>query len=804
MKQLLHGPLGFNAVTFPGWASKFSIGTAMLVLISWVLGWPGLAALHPRLGTMEVYAALCFILTGSAFLLLMEKSGAPWKRRLGAGLAALVIFLSILSLLDSISTWDSGLNRLLARAHFQVAVDADPMPWASAIIFTLLGLSLLLLDTPIGRFRFSQLFALMSFFFPVLAIASFSYVAVSFVAPVPQRAMGVHSLISFLLLSGGVLLARPDSLLIEVLGSQSVSGAMARRLLPVAILAPIFLGWLTIEILRARILVDDLALALLALSNAILSVLVVWRTARSLHGTEARRQQAELALHASEKRYRILFERHPQPMWVYDLDSLAFLAVNRAAIQHYGYSREEFLGMTTLDVWPAEEVPALLQGLKRGFPREFGHVWKHRKKNGTLIDVEEIGHELMFGDRRACLAVARDITDRKHLEDQLRQAQKMEAIGRLAGGVAHDFNNVLTAILGYSELLLGNPASAGPAWHSGVVEIRKAAEKAASLTKQLLAFSRQQVLETSLLDLNSVVSSMAGLLRRLIGEDIDLQVRLAPKLGWIKAAQSQIEQIVLNLAVNARDAMPSGGELTIETADSELDEIYAQTHVAVRPGSYVMLAVSDTGVGMSAEVQSHIFEPFFTTKEVGKGTGLGLSTIYGAVKQNGGHISFYSEIGRGTTFKVYLPQAEVGGVPQDLDPQITAVGGKETILVVEDDETVRQLASETLVARGYRVLVSKDTQEALQLSEKHAGPIDLLLTDVVMPGLSGPELAKQVLSLRPQCRVLLMSGYAGQTIIHRGVIDGASAFLQKPFTPSALGRRVREILDHSSSTRSIS
>ena len=388
----------------------------------------------------------------------------------------------------------------------------------------------------------------------------------------------------------------------------------------------------------------------------------------------------------------------------------------------------------------------------------------------------------------------RDVTDQRHLEEQFRQSQKMEAVGQLAGGIAHDFNNLLTAILGNTQLLL-RELPPGDSKRGDVEEIRKASERAASLTRQLLAYSRRQMLQPVVLDLNVVVSEMDKLLRRLIGEHIALVTVLAPDLGRVKADPNQLEQVIVNLAVNARDAMPEGGKLTIETANVDLDEGFAQAHLGSVPGAYAMLAVTDTGSGMDATVRAHLFEPFFTTKEVGKGTGLGLATVYGIVKQSDGYISVYSEPGHGSSFKIYLPRiatpARAAAGPQKGGP----ARGTETVLVVEDEPAVLSLSRRALEAQGYVVLAASDAAAALRVVERHGGMIHLLLTDVVMPGLSGRELADQLAGQRPGIRVLYMSGYPGDAVVQHGTLPSGSAFLQKPFSPDGLARKVRDVLD---------
>jgi hypothetical protein len=399
------------------------------------------------------------------------------------------------------------------------------------------------------------------------------------------------------------------------------------------------------------------------------------------------------------------------------------------------------------------------------------------------------------GNLAGAVLVFRDITEHKRVEERLRESHKMEAVGRLAGGVAHEFNNLLMVIRGYSELLLQR-SSANDLLRTNVKEIQKAADRAASLTRQLLAFSRKQVLQPKVLDLNAVVTEVEKMLRRLIGEDIELVTALEPGLGCVKADPGQIEQIILNLAVNARDAMPRGGRLTLETSNVELDEDFARQHSSVASGPHVLLAVSDTGTGMDVETQSHIFEPFFTTKGAGKGTGLGLSTVYGIVKQSGGTIWVENAPGRGTTFKICLPRVEEPAAAEGKSTGLTTPPRKsETILVVEDEEEVRQLVREFLAGKGYTILEARDGTEAIQLAQQHRGPIHLLVTDVVMPGMSGGNLAQRLASLRPETKVIFMSGYTDDAIVQHSVLEEGTDFLQKPFSLDALARTVREVLD---------
>jgi len=462
-----------------------------------------------------------------------------------------------------------------------------------------------------------------------------------------------------------------------------------------------------------------------------------------------------------------------------------------------GYSAAELASTSFYDqIHPEDKevvIAAITQARKSGTGRRLEYRVLH--KNGNPLTVESTVSIVKNHDTVEKLVILnRDITDRKQLEGQLYLSQKLEAIGRLSGGIAHDFNNLLGVIIGYSEALqrqIGEKHS----FREAVDEIHKAGKRAAVLTQQLLAFSRKQVLEPKVLDLNAVVSDVDRMLRRLIGEDIELKISLANGLGLVKADPGQIDQVIFNLAVNSRDAMPDGGKLTLETSNAELDQDDVNQFRYVVPGSYVLLKVSDTGCGMDAELQSHIFEPFFTTKEPGKGTGLGLATVYGIVKQSGGYIWVDSEVGRGTTFKIYLPRVDE---PRDVTlPEHRAskyARSPQTVLLVEDEQSLRKLIRSTLVELGHFVLEARDAFEALEIAGKTPGAIDLLLTDVVMPGMSGRALATKLTALRPCTRVLYMSGYTDGAVATHGVLESGITFLRKPFTRTELTERVDEVL----------
>jgi two-component system cell cycle sensor histidine kinase/response regulator CckA len=551
---------------------------------------------------------------------------------------------------------------------------------------------------------------------------------------------------------------------------------------------------------------EGLVKAITAAASLPTAVLLIWLTPQAIAlpsprqlqaaNAEVLRLNAELerrvdertaALVQAEQRYRQLFDLNPLPMWVREPEGGRFLAVNPAAIELYGYAEQEFLSITVDKLVPGGEAPRQMEDMGRPV------FERHARKSGPPIYAEVRFRELLFGSQPAWLVLSTDITERKALEDQLRHSQKMEAVGRLAGGIAHDFNNLLTVILGYATVVQDKLEPESPVRRM-VSEIQRSGEQAASLTGQLLTFSRKQVTQLRVLDLNDAVRGMKEILHRLMGEDVDIAVILQPEPCLLEADAGQLSQIIMNLAVNARDAMPNRGSLTIET-HSLLREREDLGRHNVRPaGRYSLLVVTDNGAGMDAETQTHIFEPFFTTKEAGKGTGLGLSTVYGIVVQHRGWIDVYSEPGHGTTFRIYFPETKPAleeTAHAVAEPHVKATA---TILVVEDQKAVRRLAEEVLTEAGHRVLSAPNGRAALKVAEQHLDDIDLLVTDVVMPEMNGPELADHLSRLRPGLIVLYVSGYTDHALLHRGVLESGTAFLQKPFLPDALRLKVEELL----------
>ena len=517
---------------------------------------------------------------------------------------------------------------------------------------------------------------------------------------------------------------------------------------------------------------------------------------------EAQRQQAraEEALRHSEQQYRLIAENTHDLISMLDLDGLyVYASPSHEAI--LGYAPKELIGSDWFQLVHYDDRERATEKFRRALAEGEEYIYESRcrRKGGEWRVIESVGSWIFDESKKpqSAVVVSRDITERKLLEEQLRRSQKLEAIARLTGGIAHDFNNLLTAISGYSQLALGRIGKDEQAVRD-IKEVMRAAESASSLTRQLLAFSRKQMLQPVVLNFNAIVAATEKMLRRLIGEDIELATVIDPDLGHVLADPGHLEQVIMNLAINARDAMPEGGKLTIETSNVFFDESYVAHRVTIKPGPYVMLAMTDTGQGMDKATQSRIFEPFFTTKEHEKGTGLGLSTVHGIIEQSGGHIWVYSEPGHGATFKIYLPRTDAPAVEdlserggRDFMPK-----GAETVLLVEDDSMVRALTARLLRELGYKVAEASNGEEALRLAGERAGEkIDLLMTDMIMPQMSGASLAERINLARPGTKVLFVSGYTDEAIVKHGLLEPGAIFLQKPFTPSSLARKVRHALE---------
>jgi two-component system cell cycle sensor histidine kinase/response regulator CckA len=507
------------------------------------------------------------------------------------------------------------------------------------------------------------------------------------------------------------------------------------------------------------------------------------------------RKRVEETLRDTSQTLRTLIDASVLAIVVLDRDGRVTLW-NKAATRLFGWSAQEVLGRPIPTIPEDKRAEFEEARVRSQTGEDVVSETQRRRKDGSLVDVLRSSAAILDaqGELAGSMGIFVDITERKQLEEQLRQAVKMEGIGRLAGGIAHDFNNLLTVIGGRSYILLSQ-LPAGHAMRRDLLLIQQTGDRAAALTRQLLAFSRKQTLTPAVIDLNETVSGMRTLLERVLGEDVELIMDLDPSLGHVTADPGQLEQVIINMAVNARDAMPEGGQLTLETRHVDVDPTYARQRVEMAPGPYEVVSISDTGVGMDAATVARVFEPFFTTKAVGKGTGLGLATAYGIIKQSGGHVTVSSEPGSGTTFRIYLPRTEASESAPAAVEETAARRGTEVALLAEDDANLRALTRDILESEGYTVLESADVEDAIRIAERQDGTIHLLLTDVVMPHMSGRALAEAVKRFRPDIRVLYMSGYTDDAIVHHGVLDPGTALLQKPFTPAALARKVREELD---------
>ena len=512
------------------------------------------------------------------------------------------------------------------------------------------------------------------------------------------------------------------------------------------------------------------------------------------------RRRAEDRLAESEQTYRLLFEMNPEPMWIYDVETLSFLAVNDTACDQYGYSKPQWADMTVKDIRPREDVPALLDSVATHDRLDRSGPWRHLKANGDEIEVEITSHEIDFGGRRGRFVMAHDVTQRLQLEKQLRQSQRLESLGELAGGVAHDFNNLLAVIQNYSTFVreaLVDGTSGNPELGAAVEDVDQisgAAARAASLTRRLLTFARQEVMRPEVVDPNAIVEEVRKLLARTIGEEIEFKMGLEEDLWPVLIDPSEFQQVILNLAINARDAMPEGGTLTIESLNVDVDETYASSWPGLRTGRFVRIRVTDTGIGMTPDVAERVFEPFFTTKEVGRGTGLGLATVHGIVAQAGGSIHVYSEPGMGTAMSALLPATDEAASDEARNP-VRTLSGHESILVVEDEPAIREVMRRMLTRHGYEVMVAETGEAAISLAEDLSRRVDVVITDVVMPGMMGREITERIAAMRPDTKLIYMSGYAQAVLDSRGRLEEGRVLVEKPFTETSLLTAIREALD---------
>lgn len=735
-----------------------------------------------HLGGVGTHTWLCLLAASAAILLLAPGNAGEPSRLRGLGWIA------------------AALTLLLALANGPQRHLPGLMPESPAwtIAFSVLALSLLF------KWRLPRVAITLDMtagFLGYLVVLMFA-----FKLPVNTRQSApLHFLagLAIFALCGAWMAVYPEIRPVGYFVERGSAAVALRRVLPITLLFPPLLVVLSVMQRISNGKLSQVSNWALILSAVGFGAALLWLIAHSLDRMDQIRNAADSQLRESETQLRTVMDSTTEGMYAVDLDGRCIWC-NPAALRLLGLAdASQLLGQQVHEAihhtrpdgtpYPASECAMLLATrANQNFTADDELLWR---PDGTSFPADCRSSPLRRDGRLAGAVVTfADVTQRRSLQAQFHQAQKMEAVGRLAAGIAHDFNNLLTVINGYTDMLLRKPLE--PSLKTKIGNIRTAGERAAGLTQQLLAFSRQQVMQPKVLDLNAVLAEMDPLLRRLLGEDLVLVTELAPKLAPVRADPGQIGQVLMNLAVNARDAMPEGGRLTIETGNVELDEFYSSTHPEVVPGQYVMLAVTDSGCGMDAATLSKAFEPFFTTKGKGKGTGLGLATVFGIVKQSGGNVAIYSEVGHGTSVKVYLPSLAASAHVDGYAPaKMEEAAGHETLLVVEDEDNVRELMEEILRDSGYTILACSQPEQAIVLCRQHTGRIHLLISDVVMPGMDGRKLAAQLVKQRPDMSVLFISGYPDKAISHNGNLEAGLSFIQKPFTPDALIRKVRSVLD---------
>ena len=778
----------------------FMVG--LLALLGWALDISILKSGRADWATMKVNTAIGFLLLGMVLNMLAPRANflfAPAQHTAVILLATLIFLIGCLTLFQYISGWNLGIDQFLTRdLTTPPAAFPGRMSEATALCFILASTAILLKQKQLGSWAHFVITILA--FTALIALVGYSYDVTSLYAVEPFNSIAIHTVLSFLTFCGGLFFVTYDKGIMKVIASQTHAGHVIRILVPVATITPPLLGFLILKAEQNGRFDNAFALVLLVSSIVFVLLITTYISTTYIYQLEKQSSQITEALKETETKYRNIFENAAEGIFQALPNGRIFTA-NPSFAKMLGYPSPRALVNAstyfnqTLFVQPDRYQTyrdKLQQTSKiRGFEAQLSCL--DQRKIWVVINVRQIfspDSQLLYYE-----GTISNITQQKQLETQLHQAQKMEAIGRLAGGIAHDFNNILTVIIGYSDLALHKLTNDHPVYKR-IKEVYKAGQRAAALTKQLLAFSRNQVIERKIIDLNQVVQQLIGMLERLIGSNIQLETILTNKSTRINADQGQIEQIIMNLIINARDAMPTGGQIIIETGQVIVDEAYASHKIDLEPGRYVVLAIADTGMGMDEETQAQIFEPFFTTKDTHKGTGLGLSIVYGVVKQHGGIINVYSELEQGTVFRIYLPfttKPLSNGNDQPLLSDQPKPQAK--ILVIDDSAPIRKLVTQTLQNAGYQVNAVKNGDEALDFCRAYDGSFDLVISDVIMPGINITELTKQLKKLYPEVKFLYMSGYTGHTVAHQHALAAGNHFLPKPFNIATLMQSLNAALN---------
>lgn len=777
-----------------------SAAVGLAVLTGWAAHVPLLVSIRPEWIPMAPLTAVAFVLAGISLACL--SAGVPrWNQpllQLSRACAGLVLLIGMLRIGEYLGLWALRMDFLwFDLSQWRSEPTPAVMATGTALGLSLIGLALLIESRRI-YIPAVQILLLLQTSVAWLSMGPYFYGGDPLL---PISGMASHTGACLFLLGVGLLCARPDGGLVSLTLCDTSGGTLARWLLPPVLLLPFAFEYFQHYGETAGWYGSEAGQSLLTLLTSLAFGLLIWGLSVRLRSTELGKRSSDL----ERARLNEIVEYSDDAIIGTSLDGNV-TAWNSGAERMFGYSRGEIVGQSARLIVPdakSEKERDVLARIGRGEHVELRETTRLRKDGTTFPAWVKLAP--LLGSKAEVIGVSeitRDLTEvhkaeaeQQKLRVQFEQSQKMESVGRLAGGIAHDFNNLLTVINGYTEIAMSGLPKEHADLRGDLEQVLAAGLRAAGLTRQLLAFSRRQVLQPEVLNVNRVVQDLDKMLRRLIGEDIEISLRLAEDLGKVMADPGQIEQVLMNLVVNARDAMPKGGKLSIETANVELDADYAERHLNVAPGAYVMVAVTDTGVGMDSSTMARIFEPFFTTKDFGKGTGLGLATVYGIVRQSGGNVWAYSEVGRGSVFKVYLPQT--GAAPrkaQSAEPESTR-GSGETILIVEDDDRLRALTMRILAQNGYTTHGIGSGSQAVAFIRDHAGPMDLVITDVVMPGMSGMELAQRTHATRSDVRFVFMSGYTDDTIVRHGGLDQRLEFISKPFTTASLLTAVRKALD---------